>query len=363
VWPVQRLYWRDLTLRRHRDDLGRREIGFDVKYSIRPVGDWKDGLERVVPRQPKDYVGEPRPLGYLGEAVETNPIRIDLDFDGVRATFTNGILSGQWLRHAIEQRGKPFNPTTVANEMADPTSDIRRYLTGDVLETVSLLLKDEQFKDGDLRLALYELKDAELKQLLLDNKDRVEVILSNSSKDRGGTKWDTTNHLARLELHKAGVKIHDRMFNNNHIGHNKFAVWRRGDKAHAVMTGSTNWTSTGLCGQSNNALIVTSDDVAGAYDDYWERLLADKFPSPRPPTAAGKARQVQGPKIREADQTPSDSTLNGSGKVEVWYSPNTTAVKKGKKTPPDLEILFDLMSEAQEAMFFSRLPAFARGRR
>src|SRR5262249_32918234 len=41
VWPVQRLYWRDLTLRRHRDDLGRREIGFDVKYSIRPVGDWK----------------------------------------------------------------------------------------------------------------------------------------------------------------------------------------------------------------------------------------------------------------------------------------------------------------------------------
>jgi phosphatidylserine/phosphatidylglycerophosphate/cardiolipin synthase-like enzyme len=118
------------------------------------------------------------------------------------------------------------------------------------------------------------------------------------------------------------------------------------------MTGSTNWTSTGLCGQSNNALVVTSDDVAGAYDDYWERLLADRFPSPRPPTAAGKARQVQGPKIRDAHQTPSDSTLNGSGKVEVWYSPNTTAVKKGTKTPPDLEVLFDLMSKAQEAMFF-----------
>ena len=352
VWPVQKLFWRDLTLRQHRADLDRREIGFDVKYAIRPVGDWKAGLERVEARQAQTYTGTPRPLGYLGDAVETNVIRIDLDFDGVRATFTNGILSGQWLRHAIEQAGMPFNATTVANEIADPTSKIRKYLTGDVLETVGLFLTDAQYRNGNLRLALYELKDDELKRLLIANKDRIEVILSNTSKDRGGTKWDATNQKARKDLHAAGVKIHDRMFNNNHIGHNKFAVWRDGDTPRAVMTGSTNWTATGLCGQSNNALIIASDAIAEAYDQYWQRLLADHFPAPSPLTAPGKAVQCQGQTIRIADQTPLKTTFNGSTDIEVWYSPNTTATSKGKQAPPDLEVLFELMSKAKEAIFF-----------
>ena len=351
VWPVQKLYWRDLTLRQHRDNLGRRPIGFSVKYAIRPVGDLKQGLEPVPERQPKDYQGDVRRLGYLGPAVETNEVLIDLNFDGVRATFTNGILSGQWLKRAIESEGKPFNPKSVSDEMADSKSNIRKYLTGDVLDTVTLFLTDPQYRDTDLRLALYELKDQELVDLLIANKDRIEVILSNTSKDDGG-KWDATNKDSRKALHAAGVKIHDRMFNNNHIGHNKFAVLRKGSTAHAVMTGSTNWTSTGLCGQSNNALIVAADDIAAAYDKYWERLRDDKFPMPRPPTAPGKAAQCQGAKIRTEDQTPLNTNLKQVPGVQVWYSPNTKATAKGKTAPPDLAVLFDLMSKASEAIFF-----------
>jgi phosphatidylserine/phosphatidylglycerophosphate/cardiolipin synthase-like enzyme len=352
VWPVQKMFWRDLTLRRHRSDVGRRDIGFDVQYSIRPVGDMAPGLEPVPVRQPKAYDGPARPLGYLGEAKTTDPVRIDLTFGGVRATFTNGILSSQWLKHAIESAGKKFNPDTVRNEIANAQSPIRRYLTGDVLETLTLFLRDDKYKDGNLRLALYELKDDELVSLLIDNKDRIEVILSNTSKDRGGTKWDATNQKSRQALKKAGVTVHDRMFNNNHIGHNKFAVWRdSGDKPRAVMTGSTNWTSTGLCGQSNNALVVTSNDVATAYDTYWQRLLDDHFPAPKPPTAPGKAMQTQGPKIRKADQTPTEAALNGTA-AQVWFSPNTIANKKGKDAPPDLAVLFDLIAKAQEAVFF-----------
>lgn len=351
VWPVQRLYWRDLTLRRHRSNLGERDIGFEVKYAIRPVGDWRPGLERVEPRQAKTYSGDVRPLGYLGPAVETDPIRIDLDYGGVRATFTNGILSGQWLRHAIESDGKPFNPQTLAAEMADPTGRIRRYLTGDVLNTLHLFLTDPKYKDGDLRLALYELSDKQLQQLLLDNKDRIEIILSNTGKERGGTAWDRTNEDSRRALHRAGVRIHDRMFNNNHIGHNKFAVWRKDGKPMAVMTGSTNWTPTGLCGQSNNALIIASEDAAHAYDTYWQRLLDDKFPAPRPPSSAGKATQCQGPEIRSADQTPFTAALGGA-EAQVWFSPNTMATRKGKATPPDLATLFDLIAGAEQAIFF-----------
>jgi len=352
VWPVQKLYWRDLTLRQHRSDLGRREIGFSVKYSIRPVGDMKAGLEPVPVQQEKSYDGAARPLGYLGDAVETNDIKIDLSFDGVRATFTNGILAGQWLKHAIESEGKVFNMATIRDEISDQDSSIRKYLTGDVLDTVSLFLTDDSYKDGDLRLALYELDDEQLRDLLIANKDRIEIILSNTSKSRGGTQWDVENLPARKALHKAGVKIHDRMFSNNHIGHNKFAIWRDNGAPKAVMTGSTNWTPTGLCGQSNNALIVTSDEIAQAYDAYWERLLEDKFPAPRPAGSPGTAKQCQGPEIREADATPATTRLNGAVDVQLWCSPNTKAKKKGKDAPPDLEALFDLMSKAKQAIFF-----------
>ncbi|MDB5514900.1 MAG: hypothetical protein JWQ17_1658, partial [Tardiphaga sp.] len=82
VWPVQKLFWRDLTLRRHRSDTGRRESGFQVKYSIRPVGDLAPGMEEVPVRQAKSYDGPRRKLGYLGPAKTTNTITINSDFDG-----------------------------------------------------------------------------------------------------------------------------------------------------------------------------------------------------------------------------------------------------------------------------------------
>jgi phosphatidylserine/phosphatidylglycerophosphate/cardiolipin synthase-like enzyme len=350
VWPVQKLYWRDLTLRQHRDKLQRREIGFAVKYLIRPVGDLHDGLEPVPEWQPKDYDGPERRLGYLGQAVETNEITIQLDFDGVRATFTNGILSGQWLKRTIESKGAVFNKKTVADEIAKPTSDIRKYLTGDVLDTVTLFLNDDKYKNGNVRLALYELKDDELVDLLIKNKRRIEVILSNTSKNATG--WDGTNQPARKRLHKEGVKVHDRMFNNNHIGHNKFAVFRDGKQPKVVMTGSTNWTSTGLCGQSNNAFILQGAKIAQAYDEYWQRLFNDKFPSPRPVTHAGTVRQCQGPDIRTKDETPLRTSSNKIPGIEIWYSPNTEATRKGEETPPDLKVLFELMMKAKEAIFF-----------
>jgi phosphatidylserine/phosphatidylglycerophosphate/cardiolipin synthase-like enzyme len=140
------------------------------------------------------------------------------------------------------------------------------------------------------------------------------------------------------------------MFNNNHIGHNKFAVWLN-PTPKAVMTGSTNWTPTGLCGQSNNALVLQSADLAKGYNEYWENLLADKFPSPKPLSKAGKSVQVQGEDLRTADQTPVSATVKGSD-VVAWYSPNTDGVKKGKAVPPDLEVLFELMAKAKQAIFF-----------
>ena len=40
VWPVQKFTWRDLTLRKRRDNATRRPVEVRVRYEIRPVGDF-----------------------------------------------------------------------------------------------------------------------------------------------------------------------------------------------------------------------------------------------------------------------------------------------------------------------------------
>ncbi|HVM96632.1 MAG TPA: phospholipase D-like domain-containing protein, partial [Candidatus Acidoferrales bacterium] len=148
--------------------------------------------------------------------------------------------------------------------------------------------------------------------------------------------------------------LQDRMFNNSaHIGHNKFAVLVVGGEAKAVWTGSTNWTPTGLCGQTNNTVIIESGDLADAYLKYWNRLHADKQPTPKPLSSPNKANQ--GPDLRKGNMTPATVSLDRAiTDVEAWYSPNTkvTGSPATRTVPPDLEIVFSHMKEAKGAIFF-----------
>lgn len=62
----------------------------------------------------------------------------------------------------------------------------------------------------------------------------------------------------------------------NHIGHNKFLVYvDKDDMPQSVLLGSTNWTSTGLCTQTNNSLIIDNTELARRYLSYWEQLKKD----------------------------------------------------------------------------------------
>jgi hypothetical protein len=61
------------------------------------------------------------------------------------------------------------------------------------------------------------------------------------------------------------------------------------------MTGSTNWTETELCTQSNNCIIVEDDGIANDYFAYWNRLKNDKQPARKPVTVTVKAgKKVKG---------------------------------------------------------------------
>lgn len=66
-----------------------------------------------------------------------------------------------------------------------------------------------------------------------------------------------------------------RVSDPGYIAHNKFIVLLHDQVPVAVWTGSTNFTESGIFGQSNVGHAVRDPDVARAYLEYWERLKLD----------------------------------------------------------------------------------------
>ena len=198
-------------------------------------------------------------------------------------------------------------------EIQTEQGPIREYLCGDLLSFLTRLIESAKAQGGKVYLALYELDDKGLVDCLIANRSLLDIILSNSSADRDTGEWDSRNAPARKKLNDAGVKVKNRLFNNGHIGHNKFAVYVDGPgKPRAVIvTGGANWTTLGLCGQTNNSIILENDDVAAAYLRYWNRLKDDEeIKDPQPPSAPGHGN-VQSRELLEGDRASRADVLAG----------------------------------------------------
>lgn len=376
VWPVQKLSWRDLTVRKRRAGMTRRPADVRVRYEIRPLGDQAPGLTPArdptprtvqvtqrdaagnpvtvggVPQKVavKAYEGKPRPLGYLAAAAVSNDVEITSRRGSFRSTFTNGVLAAQWLSNVLLEDGV-IAPRELIDKLENPNDPHRKYLAGDVLP----LLHELFARPGEFYLALYELEDEELVDLLLANKDRIHVILANTAKGTDANQnevWDARNGPARRALVAAGVDLQHRMFNNAHIGHNKFVVHvPPGSGPAAVFTGSTNWTSTGVAGQTNNALLIENAAAAQVFMDYWTRMKADVLAIPQDFGAPIKGA-IQSKVFRTSNMTPTVIPLAGGTSITTWFSPNTLSGSKGKPPPPDLVEVYRRMRLAKDAILF-----------
>lgn len=158
----------------------------------------------------------------------------------------------------------------------------------------------------------------------------------------------------------SGCTLQNRLFNGSgHIGHNKFVVWLDdGGIPRSVLTGSTNWTWSGVAGQSNNCIRIDDDNVADAYSKYWELLKADVFPEPDPLNAKAKGAN-QGDTLKSTNRTPARVELAGGASAEIWFSPNMPGKQqppsksaKPALPPPDMDRLFSLLRKAEHAVFF-----------
>jgi phosphatidylserine/phosphatidylglycerophosphate/cardiolipin synthase-like enzyme len=267
----------------------------------------------------------------------------------VAAFFNRGLISTQRVSRAF--KGKPSADALKAI-IGKADSPLRASLSGDMVEALTDFV-DRAKTSGTIYAALYELKDDELVDKLAKLGTRLKIVLSNSVETDAKTKKKKDGNQDARDKLDATTKHQDlnRTMPSNHIGHNKFLVYvnAAGD-AKAVLLGSTNWTSTGLCAQTNNTLVVDDDKLANRYLQYWNRLAADTK------AAKGVAKNLQGKALRSWDATGQTLTVDGNS-IESWFSPNTPKARNSKNVakearPPDMAAVVEHINRAEQAILF-----------
>src|SRR5262245_21091467 len=252
--PVQKFWWKDLFARR----------GGTFKYRIVPMGG--------TPGQTLTPLAGVEPL-------VSNSVTLTEKRPPFSVYFNRGIVATQAL--SKELNDKPSIPA-LAPHITDPTDPIRIRLMGQLFEAVTSLLDRADATNGTVNAALYELNDPKGLERRLQATDRGQpasrrVILGNEQVAATETEPASEDADAenRANLKAAGVTVIDRILRKGGIPHNKFMVLSQGGAPAAVLSGSTNWTSTGLCTQTNNVLVVESPALAQRYIAYWNALEAD----------------------------------------------------------------------------------------
>jgi phosphatidylserine/phosphatidylglycerophosphate/cardiolipin synthase-like enzyme len=217
---------------------------------------------------------------------------------------------------------------------AELEDNIRVFLSGEVRTALLDLLDDVAARTDHVYAALFELGDDELLKHLVPIGDRAHIVLANGSVQKkphetsAEARKRDENKTARKKLRQAGADVDttSRFVSPGALAHNKFlVVTNKQGKPKRVWTGSTNWTTTGLCTQLNNALLVDEPGVAAAYLAQWRALrdAGSTHPAPLP----------------QSNATP---TVVGGTSVHFTRAP--------KKL--DLKALGDIVHTAKEGVLF-----------
>ncbi len=318
AWPFQRFWWADYSA----------NLGDRVRYRVCPMVRTGGTLRELVSERSRWT-----PWTTLSGGGR----------DGYYSYFNRGLVISQFMSRYLEGLRKKHGLSTRKQALAlfkksltDHELPIRRFLSGELrirlLEVLAAAKKGKQHVFG----ALYELEDEELVHALAALGARAYVVLANGSiqPKSGETAADARkrdqNAKARQTLRDAKVEVFDRFISPGALGHNKFLVVTDAKrKPNTVWTGSTNWTTTGLCTQVNNGLFVKHRGVAEEYMAQWEQLrdAAGTHPASLA-TANGSAKIV----------TTRKST------IDIWF----TRVRQRV----DLAAIDDVLESASEGILF-----------
>lgn len=303
-WPFQRFNWTDHAV----------DVGNQVRYRVTAMVD--------------SGSGRPYTAGPVSNWTPWAKLTTHMG-GGFSCYFNRGLVLSQFVaRYLKEKKISPAKFKAQLKANVDPK--FRTFLEGDLGLRMRAILGDAKKDKGELHAALYELADEALENGLIGVGARLHLILANGSDKKGDG-----NAEARQHLNGAGIVTIDRLLKSKGLGHNKFVVISDKTDPKAVWTGSTNWSTTGLCTQVNNGLLIEDRGIAKLYRKQWDRL-ADASPPALDPANFPK-------KLVSANDKSHTATVNGS-KVTVWF----TRTSDGR----DMDALRDVINSAKDSILF-----------
>jgi phosphatidylserine/phosphatidylglycerophosphate/cardiolipin synthase-like enzyme len=379
-FPVQKFYWKDPFAR----PVAEQTKSFTFRYKIVPL---------------EGAPGSLKPMAAL-PILTTNEVTLTSRCSpSLAATFNRGLISTQHVSKALKG---DLNKHHFLELIGTEGNQLRSDLSGDMIETLTGFL-GRTARGGSIYAALYELTDAQLVRSLVALGTKLNIVLAdiiNKQKKNSGEPAvknhpaaakaigpKTTGAAARKKTAQAAItpvehddgpaeenleahnalssstpdEVFYRLPPSSHIVHNKFLIYvDANDMPQAILTGSTNWTATGLCAQTNNALIVEDPQVAQRYMDYWNALKADQVAHQQTPKSfqAAPLRSFNSKsKVFQLDtKVPKGSDASPST-LTSYFSPNTPHSRsKGKSAnevePTDMKDLEDRVLAAKHAVLF-----------
>lgn len=278
-WPIQKYQWTDYMA--NPED--------KVQYRVIPmVGPDKKNL-RPNPEQASEWTEEITLMHEVTPKIE--------------AYFNRGIVAAQWVARRLGITDYNLKTKELRTVIKTPNTPFRNYLAGPLgirlFELLAAAAKDKR----EIYAALYELDDEALEVALEKCGRRAHVVLANGSVKKNG---EDQNSEARERL-GGKIDLYDRMISPRALGHNKFLViCDSQNKPRWVWTGSQNWTSTGLCTQANNSVLIDDFYFANEYRKQWN-LLKD-------------AGDVTPDELKESNSSPRDSQV-GQTPLRLWFTP------------------------------------------
>jgi phosphatidylserine/phosphatidylglycerophosphate/cardiolipin synthase-like enzyme len=300
-FPIQRYLWWDYFVK----------PGDLVQYSVIPVtGPDKDHLTRNTALA----------------SLLTDEMKISGQCTpNLSAYFNKGIVAAQWVSRALDKEPKGKKIKDLVATAGDP---LRDALSGLLRPQILSLLADAKKNNGKIFAALYELNDPELIPALEAFGSDCSLILANGA--FSAAKPDENADVRKSLRADSQVNVFDRLVSEGHFAHNKFVVFcDSAGKPQRVLTGSTNWTTSGLCTQANNGLILDDPAVATAFLDAWKRLQA-----------AGNAY----PPALVTPNSTAQTFIVDDCRVTPWFAKTSDA--------QDLDFARQLINSAKEGILF-----------
>ena len=308
IWPFQRYDWTD-----HGANNGD-AVQYRVSAMKLPDGG-KLGTSKLKPIASSDW---------------TQPVQVSaLCENGVSAFFNRGAVMSQYVARIA--RMNQWTPPQIKQHLKDLEEPLRRFLSGE-LRLALLKLLDQAIDDFSLSLyaALYELDDEELIDRLKKLGGRAHVLLSNGSDKSGDGNSKAAAALSGV------IDLSRRMLGYKGLGHNKFAVLydETNHKALQAWTGSTNWATTGLCTQLNNAILFADEKIANLYYEHWKAL-------------ENAHNDFNAALMKNNNDSPHD----GGHGVSIWFT-RVAKPKPEQSWARDVQTLIDVVNSAKEMVLY-----------